>query len=78
MVLLLAFSPHTVKCFSLKIKKKGKKKKEEEKEKEKESPVVLKATGRVTGSLQLEDALTHQLVLHGAPGLPDRSHLIAN
>jgi len=58
-VLLLAFPSHAVKRFSPKIKKKRKKKKRKKRRRRRnsaaQSPVVLRAAGRVMGSLQLED-----------------------
>lgn len=84
-VLLLAFPSHAVKRFSPKIKKKRKKKKKEKKKKKKKfrsskpsCPQGRRTSHGFTAAGRLEDALAHQLVLRGAPGLPSRSRLIAN
>ena len=84
-VLLLAFPSHAVKRFSPKIKKKRKKKKKEKKKKKKKfrsskpsCPQGRRTSHGFTAAGRLEDALAHQLVLRGAPGLPSRSRLIAD
>ena len=84
------FSPKIKKKRKKKKKKKKKKNKIKKKKKEKKKkkkkfrsskpscPQGRRTSHGFTAAGRLEDALAHQLVLRGAPGLPSRSRLIAN